>query len=91
VTNTGERASREVVQVYFEPTDPDQPIRLVGWRAVEAGPGESVTAEVTTDSRMWRRWDDTANAWTRLTGAGQLLVARGLGDVRASVKLEPGA
>jgi beta-glucosidase len=91
VTNTGQRASREVVQVYFEPTDPDQPIRLVGWRAVEAGPGESVTAEVTTDSRMWRRWDDTANAWTRLTGAGQLLVARGLGDVRASVKLEPGA
>jgi beta-glucosidase len=90
VTNTGERASREVVQVYFEATDPDQPVRLVGWRAVSAEPGESVTAEVTTDSRMWRRWDSEANGWTRLSGAGQLLVARGLGDIRASVKVDPG-
>ena len=33
VTNTGIRESREVVQVYFEPADPDQPVRLVGWQA----------------------------------------------------------
>ncbi|HEY7271995.1 MAG TPA: glycoside hydrolase family 3 C-terminal domain-containing protein [Actinoplanes sp.] len=88
VTNTGQRASREVVQVYFEPSDPDQPVRLVGWQAVEAGPGESVTAEVATDSRMWRRWDVSANRWGRLTGAGQFLVARGLGDIRATVKVD---
>ena len=30
-----------------------------------------------------------ANGWKRLSGAGQLLVARGLGDIRASVKVDP--
>ena len=40
VTNTGGRTSREVVQVYLEPADADQPVRLVGWSAVtrRAGP-----------------------------------------------------
>ena len=36
VTNTGPRESREVVQVYFQPDDADQPVRLVGWPAVTA-------------------------------------------------------
>ena len=35
VTNTSVRTSREVVQVYLEPGDPTQPVRLVGWSAVE--------------------------------------------------------
>jgi len=89
VTNTGTRGSREVVQVYFEPAEPDQPVRLVGWRNVSAAPGESVPVQVRTDPRLWRRWDSGAGAWARLSGAGQLLVARGLGDVRCTIKLNP--
>jgi beta-glucosidase len=110
VTNTASRPSREVVQVYFEPVEADQPVRLVGWQAVEVAPGASATVTVTGDARMWRRWDATAGAWAPLgssagaaersprssgpgwkpapVGAGgRLLVARGLGDVRATVPL----
>jgi beta-glucosidase len=88
VTNTGTRPSREVVQVYFQPVEPDQPIRLVGWQAVPAAPGETVPVEVSLDARLWRRWDTAAGRWSRLSGSGRLLVARGLGDVRATVELD---
>jgi beta-glucosidase len=89
ITNTGSRHSREVVQVYFQPAEPDQPVRLVGWCAVTAPPGKSVQVEVPTDSRMWRRWDTGRNGWDRLSGQGELLVARGLGDIRATIELDP--
>jgi beta-glucosidase len=88
VTNTGDRVSREVVQLYFQPAEPDQPVRLVGWKAVDAEPGETVRAEVPADPRMWRRWDTGSNGWARLSSGGQLLVARGLGDVRGSLELD---
>ncbi|HEV7711761.1 MAG TPA: glycoside hydrolase family 3 C-terminal domain-containing protein [Asanoa sp.] len=84
VTNTGARPSREVVQVYLAPSEPDQPVRLVGWAAVEAAPGESVPVTVDCDGRLWRRWD--GDGWATLAG-GTLLVARGLGDVRATLPL----
>ncbi len=87
VTNTGTRRSREVVQVYFKPTDAEQPVRLVGWTSVTAAPGESVRAEVQTEPRMWRRWDTATNAWLTIGGGGKLLLARGLGDIRVSLEL----
>ncbi|HEU5108109.1 MAG TPA: glycoside hydrolase family 3 C-terminal domain-containing protein, partial [Micromonosporaceae bacterium] len=87
VTNTGDRDSREVVQVYLRPAEADQPVRLVGWRAAPAAAGESVTVDVPTDDRMWRRWDTRAGRWSRLAPGGHLLVARGLGDVRAELPL----
>jgi beta-glucosidase len=48
------------VQVYFRPTQPDQPVRLVGWSAVTAEPGEACKVRVETDARMWRRWNTKA-------------------------------
>ena len=87
VTNTSNRASREVVQVYLEPADPTQPVRLVGWSAVEVDAGASATVQVRCDGRMWRRWDAASGSWTRLDGGATLLVARGLGDVRARLPL----
>lgn len=88
VTNIGVRESREVVQVYFQPADPGQPVRLVGWQAVTAAPGASARVEVRTDQRMWRRWDAARSAWADLGRHGELLIARGLGDVRAVLPLE---
>ncbi|MFI1990288.1 beta-glucosidase [Actinoplanes sp. NPDC020271] len=84
VTNTSSRASREVVQVYLRPDDPRQPVRLAGWSAVTVGPGESARVTVRPDPRMWRVWNTTAGDWERDSG-GELLIARGLGDIRATL------
>ena len=85
VTNTGKRTSREVVQVYLRPVEPDEPVRLVGWQAVTVAPGESRRVTVRADPRMWRKWDTATGTWSRLAGGGAFLVARGLGDIRATV------
>jgi beta-glucosidase len=81
VVNTGSRRSREVVQLYFQPTEPQHPVRLAGWTALTADPGESATVDVVADPRVCRYWNTPSNRWARLA-AGQLIVARGLGDIR---------
>lgn len=87
VRNTAGRDSRELVQVYLQPSETDQPVRLVGWSTVDVPAGESATVEVTTDARLWRRWDTTADGWSTLAAGGELLVARGLGDIRFRLPL----
>ncbi|HET7689812.1 MAG TPA: glycoside hydrolase family 3 C-terminal domain-containing protein [Nocardioidaceae bacterium] len=88
LTNTGGHDSREVVQVYLDPRQPDQPVRLVGWSAVDVAAGKTVTATVRCEPRMWRTWDVDAHTWRQLSG-GDLILARGLGDVRHRL-LAPG-
>ncbi|WP_097322106.1 beta-glucosidase [Paractinoplanes atraurantiacus] len=85
VKNTGTRPSREVVQVYLRPVEPDEPVRLVGWESVTVAPGESARVTVHTDRRLWRKWNTQAASWDRLADGGEFLVARGLGDIRATV------
>ncbi|HEY7717696.1 MAG TPA: glycoside hydrolase family 3 C-terminal domain-containing protein, partial [Pedococcus sp.] len=87
VGNTGERDSREVVQVYLRPAEQDQPVRLVGWAAAEVPAGQTATVAVDCDDRLWRRWDAAADGWARLAEGGELVVARGLGDVRHRLPL----
>ncbi|MFF0990855.1 glycoside hydrolase family 3 protein [Kocuria nitroreducens] len=87
VTNTSARDSRETVQVYLDPAEDDQPIRLVGYRGADVPAGATTVVTVTCDDRLLRRWDETTGTWTPLTGDGEFVVARGLGDVRARVSL----
>ncbi|MGY4544005.1 hypothetical protein ACVWY0_003948 [Arthrobacter sp. UYNi723] len=86
ITNTSARPSRETVQVYFNPADESQPVRLAGYSGIDVPAGETATVTVTCDPRLFRRWDENANAWSPLTG-GELLVARGLGDIRARLRM----
>ncbi|MGQ1837982.1 beta-glucosidase family protein [Kocuria turfanensis] len=87
VTNTSDRDSRETVQVYLDPAEEDQPIRLVGYRGVDVPAGATATVTVACDERLRRRWDEATGTWARLAPGGELQVARGLGDVRARVSL----
>jgi beta-glucosidase len=84
LTNVSARTSREVVQVYLEPAEEGQPVRLVGWTTVSLVAGESRNVRVECDPRAARTWAD--GAWRSLT-SGRLLVARGLGDIRGEVAL----
>jgi beta-glucosidase len=86
VRNTGSRPTREVVQVYVRPDDDTQPVRLAGWTAVTVFEGEQVPIRVSLDPRALRRWDTESNTWAPL-GPGTLLVAKGLGDIRAELPL----
>jgi beta-glucosidase len=87
VRNTSPNRSREVVQVYFRPAERDEPIRLVGWQSATVSPGESARVTVQTDRRMWRSWNTSSGTWDRLSRGGELLIARGLGDIRATLPL----
>lgn len=84
--NVSGRDSREVVQLYYEPADAGQPVRLAGYTTVTVPAGGSVPVTVRADHRLFRRWDEAAGAWQNLSG-GELLLARGLGDIRARVSL----
>jgi beta-glucosidase len=57
VTNTAGPAGREVVQVYARSARPDRPVlELKGFAAVDAGPGETVTARIIVTRRRLRTW-----------------------------------
>ena len=52
---------------------------------MEVAAGDATTVEVTTDRRLWRRWDIEADSWGTPLAGGELLVARGLGDIRGRI------
>ncbi|WP_112267129.1 glycoside hydrolase family 3 protein [Lentzea terrae] len=81
LTNVGERSGREVVQVYLRPED--EPVRLIGFAVADVAAGETVQVEVECSARVQRVWQD---GWQPL-GGGEILIARGLGDVQAVVQL----
>ena len=84
LANTGDLASREVVQIYWRPAN-SAPVRLVGYAiADEVVPGEERTVSVPCDRRAFRLWDEAAAGWVTPPG-GTLLVARGLGDIRLEI------
>lgn len=85
VTNTGARPGREVVQVYLRPAETGEPVRLIGWAGVDLEPGATARVEVSCDSRVQRVWDAEAHGWRPLSGEKTVVIARGLGDVRATL------
>jgi len=71
VRNSGERAGREVVQVYLEgpDDDPSRPLRvLAAFSNVSAGPGEQVEAKLTVPARSFARFDEGRRAWVSRPG-----------------------
>jgi beta-glucosidase len=81
VTNVGSRAGREIVQVYWRPEN--EPVRLIGWSVVDLEPGQKALVEVQVEHWTLRRWHD--GGWQPLPLTGEVLLARGLGDVRLTM------
>jgi beta-glucosidase len=84
VANTGVRAGREVVQVYWRPEG--EPVRLIGWAGVDVEPGRTASVDVPCDARVQRRWAN--GSWQPLPPTGEVLVARGLGDIRVTLPMK---
>lgn len=90
VRNSGERAGREVVQVYLAPVEPDaeRPARwLAGFAGVEAGPGETAEAVIDLPRRAFETWDETANSWTYVKGSYEIQVSRSITDRRVTATI----
>lgn len=69
LTNTGERAGKQVVQVYASraKTSIDRPNRwLIGWSTIRLDAGESGEANILVPSRAFAHWD--SGAWAYESG-----------------------
>jgi beta-glucosidase len=87
VRNTGHRRGREVVQVYAARPDSavERPVRwLVGFGAVTADPGETVTVDVAVPERSLSHWDVDTGGWALEPGTFQLSAGRSAHDLRLS-------
>lgn len=87
VTNTGQVAGKEVVQLYVARAgrSVDEPIKqLKSFAKVALRPGETRTVTLTLDPRAFAFWDVTAHRWTARAGKYQLLVGAASDDIRTS-------
>ncbi|GAA4575200.1 glycoside hydrolase family 3 C-terminal domain-containing protein [Planotetraspora kaengkrachanensis] len=82
--NTGDRAGREVVQVYLSRTrsEVERPARwLAGHAVAGAGPGEEVEVEVAVAARAVQHWSVGDGAWRTEPGPFNVLAGRSAGDL----------
>jgi beta-glucosidase len=85
VRNSGERAGREVVQVYVEgpDDDPSRPLRVLGaFASIGAGPGEEAKVRLTVPARSFARFDQQRSQWVGHPGTYTLHVGRSSRDLR---------
>ena len=86
VTNTGDRAGSDVVQVYVRDVEssvhrPDK--ELKGFAKVHLEPGASELVTVVLDRRSFAVWDVTAHAWLVEAGRFEIMVGRSSVDLEA--------
>jgi beta-glucosidase len=86
VTNTGDRAGSDVVQVYVRDVEssvhrPDK--ELQGFAKVHLAPGEDTVVQLRLDRRSFAVWDVEAHDWLVEAGRFQIVVARSSIDVVA--------
>lgn len=85
VTNTGERAGSDVVQVYVGelPTGVDTPERrLAGFAKVELGAGERETLSIELDRQAFSYWDEDGDAWVTPRGDVPIYVGTSVADAQ---------
>ncbi|MEU6858648.1 glycoside hydrolase family 3 C-terminal domain-containing protein [Glycomyces sp. NPDC046736] len=86
VRNTGERAGREVVQVYLAAdADGVEKHRLAGFAAIGAEPGETVEVLVPLEERSFQVW---ADGWQTVKGTWTAKAGRNVGDLPLSAELD---
>jgi len=76
VKNVGTRAGTEIAEVYARlPEGSDESFkRLVGWKRIALGPGESQTVTVAVDPRVLQTFDESSNGWKLARGEYEVFV-----------------
>lgn len=91
VTNTGERAGSEVVQLYIgdEESSLPRPVKeLKGFEKVTLNPGEERTVRFTITSEELKYFDDTKHAWVVEPGRFTAHVGVSSADIRGVVAFD---
>jgi beta-glucosidase len=95
ITNTGDRAGTEVVQLYVGRPDGDRqrpPQELKAFKKIHVGAGETRTAVLELDTRSFATWDESEHRWVNGEGRFELYFAASSRDVRQRVGVDlPGA
>jgi len=86
VTNSGNRAGAEVVQLYlaFPPAALEPPQRLKGFDKVLLGPGEARTLTFDIDRERLSAWDEPYHAWKIYPGTYTAHIGSSSRDLRVS-------
>jgi len=87
VTNSGERAGADVVQLYIQPKNKAYVPRLVAFARTELAPGESRVVTLTLEPKVIACWDTTQSAWRIVQGDYDIVAGRHAEDVRLQADL----
>lgn len=68
VTNIGQRAGTETVQLYLRRAPSRHQQRLLGWAQVSLQPGESRSVRIQAEPRLLADWDVAAHGWRIAAG-----------------------
>ena len=91
VTNTGDRAGAEVVQLYIgdEQSSLPRPVKeLKGFQKVSLNPGQTRTVTFEITPGMLQYFDDAMGAWVAEPGAFTAYVGAASDDIRGTVEFE---
>lgn len=91
VTNRGEVAGKEIVQLYIsdEESSLPRPVKeLKGFSKVSLSPGEMTTVTFDIDAEMLKYYDDSQPGWVAETGEFTAYVCAASDDIRGSVQFE---
>jgi beta-glucosidase len=89
VRNTGDRAGKQVVQVYLARPESsiDRPVRwLAGFAAVRAEPGQTVTVDVPLPRRAFEHWTD--HGWAVEPGTFDVLAGFSATAIHGTTPIE---
>jgi beta-glucosidase len=91
VRNSGQRAGKQVAQIYVAGSGWEAPKRLGGFRKVELAPGRTGTFGLTIDPRLFATFDESARRWRIGEGTYQVMLGESSRDIvqTVTVRLQP--
>lgn len=92
VTNTGNRAGEEVVQLYlgFPSESAEPPKQLKGFAKLALEPGESRIVKFTVSPELYSFWSAGSESWQVQPGTYQVMVGASSRDIRQSGSFQVG-